>query len=94
MSPCITSFLRSCWCSGERIMRHSVLQGGIKYFTSWEPILSAINFTRNSGNQTRQKAFKIAVIWELLAGFIEIGPFQLCSKIINFHRTETGFTSK
>ena len=29
-----------------------------------------------------------------LAGFIEIGPFQLCSKIINFHRTETGFTSK
>ena len=30
-------------------------QGGIKYFTSWEPILSAKNFARNSGSQTRQK---------------------------------------
>ena len=26
MSPYVTSFLRSCWCSGERIMRHSVLR--------------------------------------------------------------------
>ena len=30
-------------------------QGGIKYFTSWEPILSAKNFARNSGSQTQQK---------------------------------------
>ena len=45
------------------------IQGGIKYFTSWEPILSGKNFARNSGSQTRQKAFKIAVIWVLNMGF-------------------------
>ena len=42
------------------------VQGGIKYFTSWEPILSAKNFARNSGSQTRQKTSKIAVIWVFL----------------------------
>ena len=41
-------------------------QGGMKYFTSWEPILSAKNFARNSGSQTRQKTSKIAVIWVFL----------------------------
>ena len=38
-------------------------QGGIKYFASWEPILSAKNFAPNSVSQTRQKMSKIAVIW-------------------------------
>ena len=33
-------------------------QGRIKYFTSWEPILSAENFTQNSGSQTRQEHSK------------------------------------
>ena len=46
------------------------MQGGIKYFTSWEPILLAENFARNSGSQTRQMAFKIAVIWVLIYKFI------------------------
>ena len=41
-------------------------QGGMKYFTSWEPILSVKNFARNSGSQTRQKTSKIAVIWVFL----------------------------
>ena len=41
-------------------------QGGIKYFTSWEPILSANNFARNSVSQTQQKTSKIAVIWVYL----------------------------
>ena len=36
-------------------------QSGIKYFTSWELILSAKNFARNS----RQKIFKILLIWVL-----------------------------
>ena len=47
-----------------------VQQGGIKYFTSWEPILLAKNFARNSGSQLQQKAFKIAVIWVLIYKFI------------------------
>ena len=47
-------------------------QGGIKYFTSWEPILSAKNFARNSGSQTRQRAFKIAVIWVLNMWFTHL----------------------
>ena len=47
-------------------------QGGIKYFTSWEPILSARNFARNSGSQTRQRAFKIAVIWVLNMWFTHL----------------------
>ena len=37
-------------------------QGGIKHFTSWEPMLSGKNFARNSGSQMRQKTWKIAVI--------------------------------
>ena len=41
-------------------------QGGMKYFTSWEPILSATNFARNSVSQRRQKTSKIAVIWVFL----------------------------
>ena len=40
-------------------------QGGMKYFTSWEPILSAKNFARNT-RKTRQKTSKIAVIWVFL----------------------------
>ena len=31
-------------------------QGGIKHFTSWELMLSAKNFARNSGIQMRQKS--------------------------------------
>ena len=44
----------------------SAIQGGIKYFTSWEPILSANNLARDSGIQPRQKTSKIAVIWVFL----------------------------
>ena len=43
-------------------VRIKLNQGGIKYFTSWEPILSAKNFARNSRSQTQQKTSKIAVI--------------------------------
>ena len=48
--------------SSRIFIYHTSCQGGIKYFTSWEPILSAENFARNSGSQTRQKMFKIAEI--------------------------------
>ena len=34
---------------------HGVDQGGIKHFTSWEPMLSVKNFARNSGSKMRQK---------------------------------------
>ena len=44
----------------------SAIQGGIKYFTSWEPRLSAKNFARNSVSQMRQKTSKIALNWEFL----------------------------
>lgn len=40
------------------VWQGGVNQGGIKYFTSWEPILSAENFARNSGSQTRQERSK------------------------------------
>ena len=41
-------------------------QGGMKYFASWEPILSAKSFARNSRSQTPQKTSKIAVVWVFL----------------------------
>jgi len=37
---------------------HSLIQGGIKHFNSWEQILSVKNLARNSGSQMRQKLEK------------------------------------
>ena len=44
------------------LIKMCVKQVGIKCFTSWELIHSAKNFAQNSGSQTREKTFKIAVI--------------------------------
>ena len=46
-------------------LRGNPAQGGIKYFTLWEPILSSKNFAQNIGSQMPQRVSKIAVIWVL-----------------------------
>ena len=53
-------------CSSLQVLAGLRSQDGIKYFTSWELILSAKNFARNSVSQTRQKTSKIALNWEFL----------------------------
>ena len=64
------------WVSGND---GGIQQGGIKYFTLWEPILSAKSFARNS-SQTRQKVFKTAVIWVFNMWFTNLYLLYCISK--------------
>ena len=52
--------------------------GGIEYFTSWEPILSAKNYVWNRGSQMWQKTSKKAVIWVFLVAWNSF-PWQKIS---------------
>ena len=55
-----------CLAHADSAVEEAMNQGGIKYFTLWEPVLSAKNFAQNSVSQTRQKTSKIVVIWVFL----------------------------